>query len=289
MKLPRLTRRRFIGTLGCAALATYAYAWRIEPHWVEEVERDLPIANLPSALVGKRLVQISDLHIGQKVNDEFIAGAIGRACSLGDLLVITGDFMTAKEDEELDHVSRVLESSLRHPPLGTYAIFGNHDYGHTFHNSAVADRLAGRVRDLGIHLLRDEIADVGGLQLAGLDDVWSTQFNPEKVTGALDPKRASLVLCHNPDGADFPGWNGYRGWILSGHTHGGQCKPPFLDPPLLPVINRRYIAGEIALKDGRRIYINRALGHLKRVRFNVRPEITIFTLRADQLAAVGPA
>ena len=70
----------------------------------------------------------------------------------------------------------------------------------------------------------------------------------------------------------------YQGWILSGHTHGGQCKPPFLPPPMLPVKNKKYSAGKFDLKDGKTLYINRALGHLWQVRFNVRPEITIFEL-----------
>ena len=91
--------------------------------------------------------------------------------------------------------------------------------------------------------------------------------------------KATILLCHNPDGVDKPQWPGYRGWILAGHTHGGQCKPPFLPPPLLPVRNKRYTAGEIDLTDGTRMYINRGLGHLLRVRFNVRPRVTIFKLR----------
>lgn len=78
--------------------------------------------------------------------------------------------------------------------------------------------------------------------------------------------------------ADRPAWGDYRGWILAGHTHGGQCKPPFLPPPLLPVKNRRYTAGAFALSRGRRMYINRGVGHLLRVRFNARPEVTVFRL-----------
>lgn len=54
--------------------------------------------------------------------------------------------------------------------------------------------------------------------------------------------------------------------------------PPFLTPPILPVRNRRYVSGEVPLADRRRLYINRGLGHLLQVRFNVRPEITVFTL-----------
>ena len=73
-------------------------------------------------------------------------------------------------------------------------------------------------------------------------------------------------------------WGHYEGWILSGHTHGGQCKPPFLPPPLLPVRNRRYTAGEFELTGNRRLYINRGVEHLTLVRFNVRPEVTVFEL-----------
>ena len=38
-----------------------------------------------------------------------------------------------------------------------------------------------------------------------------------------------------PDTVDLPGWTGFRSWILSGHTHGGQCKSSFLPPPIVPV------------------------------------------------------
>jgi hypothetical protein len=44
------------------------------------------------------------------------------------------------------------------------------------------------------------------------------------------------------------------------------------------VINKRYTAGHFPLSGGRDLYINRALGFLHQVRFNVRPEVTIFEL-----------
>ena len=56
-------------------------------------------------------------------------------------------------------------------------------------------------------------------------------------------------------------------------------KPPFLPPPVLPVRNKRYTSGEFSLGNGRFMYINRGLGHLIEARFNVRPELTLFTLR----------
>ena len=58
-------------------------------------------------------------------------------------------------------------------------------------------------------------------------------------------------------------------------------KPPFLPPPIIPVRNPRYVAGEVSLAPGRTLYVNRGLGHLTQVRFNVRPEITLFTLTSS--------
>ena len=101
----------------------------------------------------------------------------------------------------------------------------------------------------------------------------------------LDRRLPTVVLCHNPDVSDEPMWSDLEGWILAGHTHGGQCKPPFLPPPILPVRNKRYTAGTFEVGRRRMLYINRGLGHLTRIRFNVRPEMTLFTLERASIAA----
>jgi hypothetical protein len=278
-----LTRRRFLRSAAAGALltatGTAAYTWRIEPHWVEVVRRDLPIAHLPTALVGRTLVHLSDLHAGPEVEDDYLIRSLQYVSALdADILALTGDFMTCSSGEQLDRATRIL-SHLRPARLATVGVLGNHDYGHAWNQPALADALTARLGELGILLLRNDHRTIHGLTVAGLDDLWSQRFAPEQTLPTLEANQANLVLCHNPDAADEGGWCGYRGWILCGHTHGGQCKPPFLPPPLLPVRNRLYTAGEIVLSDGRRLYINRGLGHLRRVRFNVRPEITVFTLR----------
>jgi uncharacterized protein len=279
----KTSRRRFLqGAAACAiagAGGSLAYARFVELHWIEVVQRSLPITNLPASLDGKTLVQISDLHVGDVVDRAYITHAMDRASALKpDILAITGDFMTSNATEQVNSVMKVLEN-LRPGRLATVGILGNHDYGQHWSSVEAANLLTSRLSGAGIALLRNAHTDVQGLHITGIDDLWSPGYDLSRVMKTMDPRVASLVLCHNPDAADMPGWNGYRGWILSGHTHGGQCKPPFFDPPITPCQNKRYTSGEFDLFDGRRLYINRGLGYLRPVRFNARPEITVFTLR----------
>ncbi len=276
------SRRRFLwrglGSTMALAAGTGVYTWRIEPHWVEFVERPLPIANLPAALVGRTLVQLSDLHVGSRVDDDYVTGVFDRIRTVApDIVVFTGDF-TENSKRIPPHARRVYSRAPR-GRLATVGVFGNHDYGPDWRNYDFADALAMVLADCGIRVLRNEVVDVAGLDIIGLDDWWAKQFQPTAALAYRNPAKPGLVLSHNPDTADLPGWAGYEGWILSGHTHGGQCKPPFLPPPLLPVRNRRYTSGEIVVDAGRRLYISRGVGHTMMVRFNVRPEVTVFTLQ----------
>lgn len=275
-KKAKLTRRRWLRRVAVygSLLGVGAYTWRFEPHWLELVSRDLPIQHLSASLAGKTLIQLSDLHIGPRVDDDYIRQSIEAVNALSpDMIVITGDFMTYSGDEQIDQVHHLLKH-LKIPPLGCFGITGNHDYGREWKTQRVADLLIQRLKQLGITILQNEIVSIDGLQLLGVNDFWGPGYDALSVIKQIDQSRPVLALCHNPDAQDLVEWTAYQGWVLAGHTHGGQCKPPFLPPPMLPVMNRRYTAGEFDLGHGRRLYINRGLGYLMRVRFNVRPEIT---------------
>jgi predicted MPP superfamily phosphohydrolase len=226
-------------------------------------------------------VQLSDIHIGPEVDDDYITGVFAQVSALNpDIVVQTGDLVTYAGPDTIDQTRKVLATFPR-GQLGTFATLGNHDYGKKWSEPAVAAQITALLSQAGCVVLRNQSATVAGLKIVGLDDLWGRRFRPERVLPGLHANEPALVLSHNPDTCDRPGWSGYQGWILAGHTHGGQCKPPFLPPPLLPVRNRRYTAGEFDLGDGRKLYINRGVGHLLRVRFNVRPEITVFRLTAS--------
>ena len=215
-----------------------------------------------------------------RVDDDYVVETFQRVSQLQpDIVVMTGDFLSYHP-----RVFEQLPNVYRHFPRGraaTLAVLGNHDYGPNWAHPEIAQQAVETLKPFGITVLRNEIHEVDGLQVAGLDDWWARQFDAQSVLPRIDSAGAAVVLSHNPDTLDLPVWANYEGWILSGHTHGGQCKPPFLPPPLLPVQNRRYTAGEFALSGNRRLYINRGVGNLLHVRFNVRPEVTMFELASE--------
>jgi predicted MPP superfamily phosphohydrolase len=284
----RLSRRRWLSRTGIglvsAGIATASYAHWIEPHWVSVVRRDLPIMGLPPALEGKTLLQLSDLHVGPVVSDRFIIRWFQKAAALKpDLVVATGDFITYENEKVWKQVDKVYA----HFPKGrlaTLGCLGNHDYGQKWASKEIAAKVVDRLGGLGIEILRPGVRNIDGLTIAGLDDLWGSRWNRTSAMSVIPQSGPAIVLCHNPDACDIRMWGHYRGWILAGHTHGGQCRLPFMEPPIQSVMNRRYTAGEFVVGEGRRLYINRGLGHLTQVRFCVRPEITLFTLRKP-----GPA
>jgi len=254
------------------------YTWQVEPFWVEYVYRDLPISGLPKKLIGKTLMQFSDLHISKRIDLDFLMDAMKKAQTLKpDYVVYTGDFLDYTGVKQFDRLAKVMKYATK-GKIATAGVLGNHDYGHKWMDSKAATTVSNILANCGVQILRNQKKNFGGLNIVGIDDYWGTNFHPSKVLKTINPKAANLVLCHNPDVCDLKVWYNYKGWILSGHTHGGQCKPPFLPPPLLPVKNRDFTSGAFDLKDGRKLYINRALGHSMQVRFNVRPEITVFRL-----------
>ncbi len=274
----KFVKRTFFATLG-AGFLTGIYAWQIEPRWLEFVERTMPTRNLTKSLQGKKLMQISDLHIGDRFDYQFLIKSLERAKSFEpEIVVYTGDFISLVNGKpDIVKVKEVF-AHLVHGKKGTVAILGNHDYGNNWAEPNVAQEIVDLLEAHNVVVLRNSAVSIDGLNIIGIDDLWANQCDVHEALTNFREDQANLVLAHNPDICDLAGWENYHGWILSGHTHGGQVKPPFLRAPMLPVKNKNYAAGQIVLDERRSLYINRALGHLWQVRFNVRPEITVFDL-----------
>jgi len=112
------TRRQALRSLfaaGTGALVTGFYTWRVEPHWLEFTFPTLPIRELPRELEGKTLAQLTDLHVGPQVDDDYIIHSLDRVRALApDFVVVTGDWISYRGPQQFEQLRRVLE----HMPLG---------------------------------------------------------------------------------------------------------------------------------------------------------------------------
>jgi predicted MPP superfamily phosphohydrolase len=276
--------RRWAHWLG-RSLAHVHYARYVEPTWLEVNRLDVPVADLPSAFDGFRVVQLSDLHCSAKVDPAFIDEAIDRAMAeRPDLMVVTGDFIHhgfRHVPQAAAHVRRLAA------PFGVFAVLGNHDYSirnalglrrHRLLHQAVADALHAE----GVRVLRNETIslekDSSTLDLTGVDDLWSRTCDLDQAYDGCDPSRPRVVLAHNPRTVEHLA--GRRcDLMLSGHTHGGQVDLPRLGRVALSRKTRRFAAGMYE-HEGTYLYVNKGVGFGWRLRYNVRPEVAVLTLRA---------
>jgi uncharacterized protein len=167
-----LNRRRFLRTsaAGVAGLGTsmFLYAWCWEPHWLELVEHQLSIANLPDRLAGARLVQLSDLHIGPRVSESYLIHTFERVKALApEIVVYTGDFTCYSEDI-FARAQRLFPRVCHSGARGTFGILGNHDYGPGLGTSGCrrsARRAGGAMQ--GVRVLRNEVTDDRRIAVGG--------------------------------------------------------------------------------------------------------------------------
>lgn len=255
------------------------YATRVEPLAIEYRHVTLMLPRLDPAFDGFRLVQLSDLHVNGWLTPERLAEVAAAINALQpDAIALTGDFVSGRQT--YDRAGLVEALRVLRPAEVSVAVLGNHDHGHRTGPEGIRTLLheAG-IRELNnaaIALRRGAAA----LHLAGVDDLRFRQSRLDQVLEALPDEGAAILLAHEPDFADISAATGRFDLQLSGHTHGGQVRAPLIGPLLLPRYGQRYPAGLYRVR-GMYVYTNRGLGmgHL-RVRFNCRPEITIFTLLA---------
>jgi len=264
--------------------ARLGYAYHVEPTWLAVNRVTLPIHNLPSALSGLRIAQLSDFHYGPHIPTGYLEDAIERtAAEKPDLIALTGDFI----DRGPAHVGKAakLFRNLK-APLGVFAVLGNHDFSvHTARGSRkhpeLHRRVAGALATEGVSVLRNRTARVEhkgeGLLVAGVDDLWSGESDLDMALADACTQTPRVVLAHNPQTVEQLG--GHRAdVVLSGHTHGGQINWPGLGRLMLGKKARRFAAGLYPLDKGH-LYVNTGVGFGWRFRFGVRPELAVFTLK----------
>ncbi|MFB3894103.1 MAG: metallophosphoesterase [Phycisphaerae bacterium] len=277
--------KRLLWTAAGSCALGGLFAWRFEDHWLKIERRDMPLAGLGAGLNGATLAHVSDLHCSPIVLERYLHQCVDQVNALGvDFVAITGDFITGPR-----HYARRVARVLRHlrPKVATVACLGNHDYG-IYHprgfggRRGLADYVAEQLTRADIFVAMNEARTFarGGatLQFVGVEDFWSSRYNPYLAFDSASGSLPTIGLCHNPDAALQVAHCGAH-WVLAGHTHGSE-KSEFVHDVLLPASHRHFVAGQYSLGHDRWLYVNRGLGYGRRINLNARPEITVFTLKA---------
>ncbi|MDP9128493.1 MAG: metallophosphoesterase [Pseudomonadota bacterium] len=237
----------------------------------------IPIKGLPAAFAGVKIVQISDLHVGPTIRENYVQKVVDTANSLTpDLVALTGDFADGAVEDVGHHMAPL--ASLK-APLGTFFVTGNHEY---YWGPA---KWIAYFRSLGAQvLLNDHVVlrrDGAALILAGITD-YSTAgmaLNPSDPSKALKGAPNGLVkilLAHQPASYRAAQAAGFD-LQLSGHTHGGQYFPfNFLIRFFQTYYKGLNRAGSLW------VYVNRGTGYWgPPLRAGVPAEITLLTLRPE--------
>jgi predicted MPP superfamily phosphohydrolase len=251
---------------------------------VARTQLRIPLPGLAPELSGLRIVQISDLHIGNGLEGSRLARMVERTNALDpDVIVLTGDLFDS-DPSFVEHGVRVLSGlRARH---GVYAVLGNHDFYTGADRIAEAlARLAPRLRLLRNELVRLPLA--APLYLAGVEDPgrdWAARSleveGLTRVAAARPADGPSLLLVHRPEVFEQAARLGFP-LVLAGHTHGGQLALPTpggrynLARLVTPLTRGLYRSGASVL------YVNRGLGvGGPPLRVNCPREITSFVLEA---------
>lgn len=283
----QVTRRSFLkgATFGAGGLALYSGVF--ERHWLDISQREIAIEGLPATFDGLRVAQLSDIHLDEFTEPFLLRESVDEINrAKPDVVLLTGDYVTAQLlprnlTAKAAWQCGSLLSRITCPQR--YAIFGNHDVW------AGEEHVGEALTTHGITVLRNSYLPIerenARIWLAGLDDPVCGRPDPDKAIPSSIRNKAGepiILMCHAPDFVDelrdHPAGRAVS-LVLSGHTHGGQIRLPFVGAIHLPPGGMNYVEGLFQV-GSMQLYVNRGIGTVGvPFRFDCRPEITIFTLR----------
>jgi len=260
-----------IGLAAAFSLLGYVNARRL----ARVVNVDIPLHNLPQALAGFTIVQLSDIHVGPTIKRDYVQAIVDRVNQLdADLVAITGDVVDGSVEQLHADTAPLGNLRSRH---GSYVVTGNHEY-----YSGAADWVAEFER-IGLHGLhnRHVVIEHDGARfiLAGVTDYSAGAFdpaqasNPSAALAGCPPALPRILLAHQPRSAIAAASAGFD-LQLSGHTHGGQFWPwNFFVPLQQPFTAGLHRIGRLA------VYTSRGTGYWgPPKRFGAPSEITVLRL-----------
>jgi hypothetical protein len=247
-------------------------------------KEEIRLRNLPKALDGFKIGQITDVHVGNFIDTGYVRRAVAAMNDAKvDLQVMTGDLID--DLEQLDETMNALGTCSA--PHGMLAILGNHEHWRGL--PAIRKAYRALAQRAPVRLLVDEshVLEHAGqkLRVVGVDYPMGSRMPAGRLermkvsaqTAFQGVAKDEVVLCltHHPEFFPLAAEQGAR-LTLAGHTHGGQVA--FFGIPVFGFAFKhmlgRYGIGE------HRLYVSGGTGHWLPFRIGVPAEVSILTLRA---------
>lgn len=272
----RLPRRCFSVLLFFALALSWAvifYGSFIEPRMLIVNHQEKSLTTQPTETL--RAVFFSDLHVGPFKKQDWTRRVVKRVMELQpDVIFISGDFVVTSAQDAKDLAALKGLSA----QYGVYAVTGNHDY-----DANAIEEVIQTLETAGIRVLENEgiDLDVGGkaLRIAGVSDIWF-EGDLEKTMKNVEDEQRVILLSHNPD-IMLKKESRKADLVLSGHTHGGQIRLPWIGPvPALPTrLGRFYDEGWFDF-EGAQLFITSGVGESgTRARLFNPPEIVQMNIK----------
>jgi uncharacterized protein len=240
------------------------------------VRIDVPLANLPPALEGFSIAQVTDVHVGRTIKRQYVEAIVAAVNELNaDVIAVTGDVVDGPVHELAAHTAPLAHLKARY---GAFFVTGNHEY----YSGEAAWRA--EFARLGLRVLMNEHVVLqhrgAGVVVAGVTDYSAHRFDAAQksdpraaLAAAPEDVAVRILLAHQPRSAHAAARAGFD-LQLSGHTHGGQFWPWMFFVRL----QQPFTAGLHRL-EGLSVYISRGTGYWgPPKRFGAPSEITLLRL-----------
>ena len=232
-----------------------------------------PGHSLPRPL---RIAFVSDLHAGRTTHPELFSRVLDQLGLLApDVLLLGGDYVGTRATSIHELIGSVLRGW--RPPLGIYAVLGNHDHW------TDAGYIRRQLEAAGVEVLINRNIQLpppfSNISVCGIDDPWSGERDVASAFERAGPVR--IFLSHSPDGLLLLGEQTFD-VCFAGHTHGGQVT--FANE--VPIISaggplvRLYSRGRFEIPGNGTLIVSRGVGcSTLPIRINSDPELILCTLR----------
>lgn len=228
-------KKRIIPALLMVSVLGLIYSAYLEPYWVKTRYETFNIGKLNQEI---KVVLVSDWHVRPGKRAGFVRSAAKKITrQQPDLILMAGDHLFYDDFEKFKTDLAALGALAKIAP--TYAVLGNHDHGignrgNTVHYADQSANIAQVLTENGVKVLLDakEKVKIRGEEfwLVGFDEFWHWNKKPaQAVEGLAGDNSLKIGVSHNPDAA-FTAEGQVLDLVLSGHTHGGQIRLPFLGP-----------------------------------------------------------